>query len=73
VRFLTLCGTKPISEFLPYKFLWPSDEKWLEDIMRYERYDLLKPKTSHDLTDEETTVINKQLESSSVETGVKLF
>jgi hypothetical protein len=66
-------STKPISEFLPYKFLWPSDEKWLEAIMRYERYDLLKPKTSHDLTDEETTIINKQLESSSVETGVKLF
>ena len=66
-------STKPISEFLPYKFLWPSDEEWLEDMMRYERYDLLKPKTSRDLTDEETAIINKQLESSSVETGVKLF
>ena len=66
-------STKPISEFLPYKFLWPSDEEWLKTVMECERYDLLKPKTTRDLTDEETDIINKQLEFSSIETGVKLF
>jgi hypothetical protein len=66
-------STKPISEFLPYKFLWPSDEEWLKTVMACERYDLSKPKTSRDLTDEEAEIVNNQLESESIETGVKLF
>jgi hypothetical protein len=48
-------------------------EEWLKTVMACERYDLLKQKTSRDLTDEEAEIVNNQLESESIETGVKLF
>lgn len=31
-----------IGDYLPYRFLWPSDEEWLQAVLDAERYDLLK-------------------------------
>lgn len=31
-----------IGDYLPYRFLWPSDEEWLQAVLAAERYDLLK-------------------------------
>lgn len=31
-----------IGDYLPYRFLWPSNEEWLQAVLDAERYDLLK-------------------------------
>jgi hypothetical protein len=30
-----------IGDYLPYRFLWPSDEEWLQAVLAAERYELL--------------------------------
>jgi hypothetical protein len=37
-----------IGDYLPYRFLWSSDEEWLQAVMNAERYDLLKRKDDDD-------------------------
>lgn len=48
-----------LGDYLPYKFLWPSYEEWLQAVMVFGRYDLLKKKHNEEENKNEFTRKNE--------------